>query len=266
MRPFLLVANGDETLTRSVQRILNRQGYHVEAASGGLECVAKLRQARPDVLVLDLDIPWGGGEGVLEWLAEDQRGARPGAILLSGTPPTEQIMHLLIPPVVHYLQKPFSLRVLLRVVEPLAKPQALAASRQRSQQAPPFTAASALNGAAALVRSFDQNVGLMPAMPLAQGWPVFSPPSSPESGFATWGAVIEEINASNLSLTLCYPFPPGTCLAVELESPGSRTRSLAVRVLASEDQGERMWRLQCEYLPAMSESPLGFMPLQTQSV
>ena len=30
-----------------------------------LECLAQLRQWRPDVLVLDADLPWGSGLGVL---------------------------------------------------------------------------------------------------------------------------------------------------------------------------------------------------------
>ena len=34
-------------------------------ASSGLECVARLRERVPDVLVLEPQLPWGGGEGVL---------------------------------------------------------------------------------------------------------------------------------------------------------------------------------------------------------
>jgi len=78
--------------------------------------------------------------------------------------------------------------------------------------------------------------------------------------------VIEEMTSDGLRLTVCYPFPPGTCLAVEVETAGGTTRTMNVRVAASEDHSERMWRLRCEYLPLVSDSPFGAMPLQAQSV
>src|SRR5436190_19810404 len=144
MKSFLLVANGGKSITESVRRVMVRHDYHVETAAGGLECLAKLRQAKPDVFALDLDIPWGGGEGVLEWLTQEhQSGARP-VVLLSRTPPTEEVIHLLIPPVVQYLQKPLSLRVLLRCLHGIAKAEGLRPRR-------PAPADFEVGGVAALV-------------------------------------------------------------------------------------------------------------------
>jgi CheY-like chemotaxis protein len=33
----------------------------------GLECLLMLAENPPEILVIDLEIPWGGGDGVLEW-------------------------------------------------------------------------------------------------------------------------------------------------------------------------------------------------------
>ena len=65
MSTRVLIADPDESLLHSYRDSLSRSGFQVDTASNGLECVAKLRDFAPDVLVLELDMPWGGGVGVL---------------------------------------------------------------------------------------------------------------------------------------------------------------------------------------------------------
>ena len=50
---------------QGLSRALLREGFELETAVSGLECVARLREAVPDVLVLEPHMPWGGGDGVL---------------------------------------------------------------------------------------------------------------------------------------------------------------------------------------------------------
>jgi len=52
---------------------LTGRGFDVEVASNGLECLALLREVRPDVVVLNWELPWGGGDGVLTVLQEEFR-------------------------------------------------------------------------------------------------------------------------------------------------------------------------------------------------
>ncbi len=42
----------------------------MEMALSGLECVSRLHERVPDVLVLEPQLPWGGGEGVLAMMGE----------------------------------------------------------------------------------------------------------------------------------------------------------------------------------------------------
>jgi CheY-like chemotaxis protein len=42
-----------------------QEGFELAAASSGLECVERMRDCVPDVLVLEPQLPWGGGAGVL---------------------------------------------------------------------------------------------------------------------------------------------------------------------------------------------------------
>lgn len=55
----------------SYREHLGRHGFDVVTATGGTQCVDKLRQCDPDVLVLEPAIPWGGGDGVLAMMHEE---------------------------------------------------------------------------------------------------------------------------------------------------------------------------------------------------
>lgn len=60
----VLIADPDESLLGEY-REHSREGFEVTTAPNGLECVDRLREQVPDVLVLEPQLPWGGGDGVL---------------------------------------------------------------------------------------------------------------------------------------------------------------------------------------------------------
>jgi CheY-like chemotaxis protein len=64
------MADPDESLQPLYREPLLREGFIVTAALSGLECAARLRECVPDVLVLEPQLPWGGGEGVLAMMGE----------------------------------------------------------------------------------------------------------------------------------------------------------------------------------------------------
>lgn len=116
MKPTVLIAEGDPELCGLYQRFLTERGYAVETASDGLDCLAKLRRAVPAAVVLDLELCWGGGNGVLAWLREERATSGLAVILtgtagypLDGIPASEA-------PVVRLLFKPFALTALLESV------------------------------------------------------------------------------------------------------------------------------------------------------
>jgi DNA-binding response OmpR family regulator len=67
----ILLADADEHLLDCYREFLSRNGFEVAVATSGLDCVAKLRSFGPDILVLEPDLPWGQGEGVLALMREE---------------------------------------------------------------------------------------------------------------------------------------------------------------------------------------------------
>jgi len=116
MKPTLLIAERDPEFSELLQHFLSERGYDVEAASDGLDCLAKLRRATPAAVVLDLELLWGGGDGVLSWLREERTATGLPVILTAMAGANPDAIEHVGPPVVRFLAKPFSLTTLLESV------------------------------------------------------------------------------------------------------------------------------------------------------
>ena len=67
----VLIADPDEYLLNTYRDYLEPHGFEVATATTGLECVERLRECTPNVLVLEPSIPWGWGDGVLAMMYEE---------------------------------------------------------------------------------------------------------------------------------------------------------------------------------------------------
>ncbi len=81
MAARILIADSDRFLLASYSRHLRERGVTVSTAMTGLECIQRLRDAVPDVLVLDPALPWGGGEGVLA-VVHEEPALRPTVMMI----------------------------------------------------------------------------------------------------------------------------------------------------------------------------------------
>lgn len=81
----VLVADDDDTVRLSVGELLETQGYRVAYARDGLECIERVRELVPHLLVLDLAMPRLDGFGVLDALPTlDLDAEPPDVIVLTG--------------------------------------------------------------------------------------------------------------------------------------------------------------------------------------
>jgi len=122
MNPTVLIADRDAELCDLYQQFLVPRGYDVEIAADGLDCLEKLRRLLPAVLVLDPQLHWGGGDGVLAWLREATFMPRIPVILTATAGYTQDFEAFGAPTILDCLPKPFALSALLeRVRLALAK-------------------------------------------------------------------------------------------------------------------------------------------------
>ena len=116
MEPVILIAAADESLRTHYGLLFAERGYRVVTASGGLECLKKLCQTVPEVLILDKELLWDGGDGVLSVLRGGGSTIWPPVVLL--TSDRSDGLHQAQPlPVVSCLRKPVDFHTLLDAVE-----------------------------------------------------------------------------------------------------------------------------------------------------
>ena len=133
MKPPLLVADRDAELRRLYESYLRANGYDVIPALHGLDCLGKLRRLAPAALLLDLELCWGGGDGVLAWLREEG-AAYTVPVIVTAT--ARSALPAAEPPIVSVLPKPFTPSALLESVR-------VALARKGREQPPTRRSAAA---------------------------------------------------------------------------------------------------------------------------
>jgi DNA-binding response OmpR family regulator len=122
-QPMILLVEDEDRLQGVLARTLEASGYTVHTAGTAAEAVQATLAHRPDVLVLDVNLPDGTGWGVLRQLAG--RGitcASLPTIVLSAGPPAPRRIAEFGPRA--FLPKPFPVDALLRLIAETLTPAA----------------------------------------------------------------------------------------------------------------------------------------------
>lgn len=129
MERHLLVADACDALAERLRKFFLSLGFRVDTAVDGLECVEILRRSHPNVLVLDANLPWGGGDGVLARMRADASSSRVPVVLVG-----EQLSPAFdtTEPVVCRLERPFDVDVLREaVISTLSSAESNVVSKER---------------------------------------------------------------------------------------------------------------------------------------
>ncbi len=114
MSPTILIADDDRELDKLYEHYLSRCGYRVLTASGGVECLSIIHHEFPAVIVASVDMPWGGAEGLLDYLSEESGPQCNPNVILTGYTADENVAQLREASCVfRYLRKPFLMGRLL---------------------------------------------------------------------------------------------------------------------------------------------------------
>jgi DNA-binding NtrC family response regulator len=113
MDATLLIAENDVRSGRELRRFFSNSGFLVAAVANGLECRAALSALEPDVLVIALEIPRGGGDGVIARLNGGSHLLKKPLILVIGAATVETLSARTGVPRVNCFSKPLQMEDLL---------------------------------------------------------------------------------------------------------------------------------------------------------
>ena len=101
-----------------IRLILERRGFNVQGAAGGMEGIKKVRELLPDLVLLDLMMPDMDGWEVYQQMKADEatRGI-PVIVVTAKAQSIDKVLGLHIAKVDDYIAKPFSPQELLDSVE-----------------------------------------------------------------------------------------------------------------------------------------------------
>jgi len=109
-RRTILVVEDDADILNMVQAALEDEGYEVESAVDGLNALQKVRRMRPDLVVLDLNMPRMGGEDFLyAWRTGVEAPGVPVIVITAAS----QALRPQDLGVAAFLHKPFNIDTLL---------------------------------------------------------------------------------------------------------------------------------------------------------
>lgn len=112
----VLIADSDLKLLGRYELFLKGSGLEVVTANTALQCVELLRDCEPDVLVLEAELPWGQGDGVLDLMQTEPDVPVCPVIVLSSRPEAEGLHQVGAIEVAEYHQKPVSPKSLREAV------------------------------------------------------------------------------------------------------------------------------------------------------
>jgi len=112
----VLVADDHESTLTLYTDMLRIQGYQVSTARTGEQVLAQVREIRPDVVVLDIQMPGMDGITVIHHIRDDQKIADIAIIVLTALVMPGDRERCLEAGANVYLAKPVSLRVLLATI------------------------------------------------------------------------------------------------------------------------------------------------------
>lgn len=114
----VLYIEDNESNIRLVQGIFrHRRGVRLLVATGGMEGLALAKEGRPDLVLLDLDLPDIGGEEVLAGLRGDPANERLPVVIVSADAIPRNVSRLMEAGADGYLTKPIDVPELLRLVD-----------------------------------------------------------------------------------------------------------------------------------------------------
>lgn len=121
MAKKILVVDDEPHVVKLLKARLEKNGYSVIVAHEGQEALDKTYQENPDLIILDIMLPYIDGYNVCKILRSDEKYKVIPIIMLTGRTLARDIKAGMDLGAVSYVQKPFNANVLLGLIHGLIK-------------------------------------------------------------------------------------------------------------------------------------------------
>lgn len=119
--PVLLVIEDDETMRMAIKRIFEIDGYIVKLAADGTELSGVLEETSPDLILLDIGLPWLNGFELGQMLKEHKDLKKIPLIFVSGKTSEEDVKRAFEIGADDFIKKPFEVEKIKKAVRVLLK-------------------------------------------------------------------------------------------------------------------------------------------------
>lgn len=113
-RKRILIVEDDPALVKTVRFRLTQEGYEVYEASDGVQMLNELKKLTPDLIILDIMLPYIDGYSALKELRRIERFSKLPVIILSAKEKEKMKDLFIFEEVFSFIEKPFEMEVLLK--------------------------------------------------------------------------------------------------------------------------------------------------------
>lgn len=117
----ILVIEDDETMRSAMKKIFEMDGYIVKLAADSTELTAVLEEVTPDLILMDVGLPWLNGFELGQMLKEHRDLKHIPLVFVSGKTSDEDIKKAFDIGADDYIKKPFEIEKLKKTVQALLK-------------------------------------------------------------------------------------------------------------------------------------------------
>ncbi len=118
---IILVIEDDETMRAAIKKIFESDGYLVKLAPDGTELSEALQTYAPDIILLDIGLPWLNGIELGQMLKEHKDLKKIPLIFISGKATDDEIKQAFEIGADDFVRKPFDIDKLKKTVATLLK-------------------------------------------------------------------------------------------------------------------------------------------------
>jgi two-component system aerobic respiration control protein ArcA len=117
----ILVIEDDETMRSAMKKIFESDGFIVKLAADGTELSTALESTSPDLILLDIGLPWLNGFELGQMLKEHRDLKKIPLVFVSGKTSDEDVKRAFEVGADDFIKKPFEIEKLKKTVATLLK-------------------------------------------------------------------------------------------------------------------------------------------------